>query len=173
MTPIWPRRRLLAAAAGLAAAALLPGCVEDRKAAASRSARGPAPELALIDPNGQAVRLDQYRGQVVLLNFWLAECGPCLAELPDFDAYHRANKDRGFTILAVNMGQNQGVIANVARRLDLSFPLLADPLTITTARYAVLAAPTSFIIDQSGHLAERINGPLNRRDLEDKAGRLL
>lgn len=177
MTAAWrPSRRemLRAALAGSAAALLgLTGC-DDRKAAATKIRAGdPAPELATLTLDDEAVRLADLKGSVVLVNFWLAECGPCLVELPQFEAFYRANRDKGVEIIAVNAGQPPEAIVKVARRMALSFPLLVDPLKITTTRYNVLAVPTSFIVDRNGRLMERINGPLDQAALAKKVGRLL
>lgn len=173
MTAALSRRRVLGGLLAGAAALALAAC-EDRKKAALRGAAGdPAPELVATGPDGAPVLLADLRGKVVLVNFWLAECGPCLAEMPEFEAFYRRHKADGLEILAVNMGQDGETIGKTARRLHVSFPLLADPLKITTARYNVLAAPTSFVIDPQGRLVDRINGPLNQDDLAGKVGRLL
>lgn len=130
----------------------------------------PAPELVATTLDGQVVRLEAYRGKAVLINFWLVGCGPCMAEMPEIDAFYRDNRDKGFEVLAVNMGQPNGVIAQSVARLGVSFPMLADPLKITLERYEVVGAPTSFIIDRNGTLVERIDGPLGPSVLEAKLG---
>ncbi|KAA5606106.1 TlpA family protein disulfide reductase [Roseospira marina] len=151
----------------------LGGC-EDRKEAANQEATGSAaPELVATTLAGDVVRLEDLRGKVVLVNFWLAECGPCLAELPDFDRYYQAHKHEGLEILAINMGQSEDAVRKAIRRIDVTFPMLADPLKITTTRYNVLAAPTSFLVDAEGRLVERINGPMNHQDLTNRLAPLL
>jgi len=160
--------------AGILAITALTGC-EDRRDAATQQVDGEqaAPDLVAMTLAGEAVRLEDLRGKVVLVNFWLAECGPCLAEMPDFDRFYQAHRDRGLEILAINMGQSEDAVRKAVRRINVTFPLLTDPLKITTTRYNVLAAPTSFIIDAQGHLVERINGPLNHEDLGRTLGPLL
>ncbi|ABC23600.1 putative thioredoxin [Rhodospirillum rubrum ATCC 11170] len=164
------RARGLWAAVGLIGALLAAGCDEAPKTA--RTDQG-APELVATDRQDAVVRLADQRGKVVLINFWLAECGPCLAEMPDFDGFYRETRGRGFEILAINMGQEDKVVGDVARRLQVSFPLLTDALGITTKRYEVVAAPTSFLIDREGRLVARFNSPLNRAALEKAVGPLL
>lgn len=173
--PRWSRRQMLGAGLlGFTAAALGLSACDDRKEAANRSGAGePAPELGAMTLDGETVRLEDLKGRVVLVNFWLAECGPCMAEMPQFEAFYRANRHKGLEILAINAGQPPEVIEAVARRLELSFPLLADPLKITTTRYNVLAYPTSFIIGGDGRLIERINRPLDRDALSAKIRHLL
>jgi len=168
-----PLRRGMALLAGVLAVAVLAGC-KDRKDAATQQADGEAaPELVATTLAGDVVRLEDLRGKVVLVNFWLAECGPCLAELPDFDRFYQAHKHEGLEILAVNMGQSDAAVRKAMRRIEVTFPMLADPLKITTTRYNVLAAPTSFVVDAEGRLVQRINGPLNHEDLSRTLGPLL
>ncbi len=132
-----------------------------------------APELGVLDAQGKEVRMDARRGRVVLINFWLAECGPCIAEMPALDAFYKENKARGFDLLAVNMGQDAATVEATRRRVEVSFPMLADPLKIATQRYGAIGAPTSFIVDAEGVVLERIEGPLTARDLQRKIGGLL
>lgn len=136
-------------------------------------ASGTAPELSVLDREERSVKLADFRGKVVLVNFWLAECGPCLVEMPEFDEAYRKYRKDGFEVLAVNMGQDADAVRKTRRRLEVSYPLVSDPLKITTQRYGVRAAPTSFLIDRDGNLHERINAPLSREDLEKKLDKLL
>ncbi|SJZ70434.1 TlpA family protein disulfide reductase [Consotaella salsifontis] len=166
--------RRLALSLALGALVLLAAC-DDKREEALRQPDGDrtAPEIVATDLDGSTVRLADLKGKVVLVNFWQASCGPCLAELPDFDAFYRANQNKGVAILAINMGESEDVVRATVRRLDLSMPLLTDRLDLTSARYNVLAAPTSFLIDGEGRLIERVNGPLNEKALGEKIGPLL
>lgn len=157
------------AALALVALVSLAACKDQEPSQAGAA----APELGVLDAQGREVRIDARRGQVVLINFWLAECGPCIAEMPALDAFYKENRGRGFELLAVNMGQDAATVENTRRRVEVSFPMLADPLKIATQRYGVIGAPTSFIVDGDGVVVERIDGPLGAGDLRRKIGRLL
>ena len=133
----------------------------------------PAPELAAVDSQDRVVKIADLRGKVVLINFWLSGCGPCLAEMPELDEVYRHYKANGFEILAVNIGQDKYAIQDAARRTAVSYPLLGDPLKIASSRYSVIGAPTSFLIDAQGVIRERIEGPLSRKTLEERLARLL
>ena len=155
----------------VALAAVLLAC-EPSKTTPSQQGHS-APELSVLNLDDQVVKLADFSGKVVLVNFWLAECGPCLVEMPEFDEVYREHRSDGFEVLAVNMGQDADKIRNTGRRLDVSYPLLSDPLKITTKRYGVEAAPTSFLIGRNGVVRERINAPLTRAELEEKLAELL
>jgi peroxiredoxin len=133
----------------------------------------PAPELAVVDAQDRMVRLADLRGQVVVVNFWLSGCGPCLAEMPELDSVYRRHRAKGLEILAVNFGQRKNAIQETGRRTRVTYPLLADPLKIAMRRYGVFGAPTSFIIDARGVLRERIDGPLSADALEARLAHLL
>lgn len=161
-------RRSGAGAVAVAVMALLLLCAGCDGSAPIAHSGGPAPELAVLDGAGVPVTLADFTGKVVLVNFWITGCGPCLVEMPALDAAYRAWRDRGFALLAINMGQGPEALREVQRKLSLSFPLLADPLRITTSRYQVVGAPTSFLIDRDGRIRDRIDGPLTRADLEQR-----
>lgn len=164
------RLALIRLAAILGVVVLVAGC--DGRGTVS-DANTTAPELAVLDLDEQVVKLADFKGKVVLVNFWLAECGPCLVEMPEFETVYQKHRDDGFEILAVNMGQESTTILNTSRRLDVTYPLLEDPLKITTERYRVSAAPTSFLIDRNGVLRERIDSPMSKSVLEKKIAELL
>ncbi|MGV6872059.1 TlpA family protein disulfide reductase [Pseudochelatococcus sp. B33] len=151
------------------AAALLAGCEAEQEMAKGK----PVAEIAALAFDGTPVKLAQFRGQVVLLNFWSGGCGPCIAEMPALDAVYHANRDRGFTVLALNMGEPDAAVQRAAARLGVSFPVLLDSLKITTDRYQVIGAPTSFLIDGEGRLVEKIVGPVDIAGLEAKLAGLL
>ncbi len=131
-----------------------------------------APELAVLDLDGRVVKLADYRGQVVLLNFWISGCGPCLAELPVLEAAYRDHQAEGFEVLGINGGQDVETVVATRRREPVSYPLLSDRLAITSRTYNVVGFPVSFLIDRQGNLHERIDGPLTREELEQKLAAL-
>lgn len=153
----------------LTAAALLVGCKAEQEIAKGK----PAAEIAALAFDGTPVTLAQYRGQVVLLNFWSGGCGPCIAEMPALDAVYRAHRDRGFTVLALNMGEPDEAVRRAAEQLGVSFPVLLDGLRITTDRYRVIGVPTSFLIDAEGRLVEKIVGPMDMAGLEARLAGLM
>ncbi|MBZ8131918.1 TlpA disulfide reductase family protein [Afifella sp. IM 167] len=155
------------------ALALLLGLAGCKETAATAEKGEAAPALAALDEAKDVVDLSAYRGKVVLLNFWRAECGPCLREMPEHEEVYQALKDRGFEILAINAGQSETVVRGAGRRLGVTYPLLSDELEITARRYRVVAVPTLVLIDQQGVVREWRPGPMPADELEEKVVALL
>jgi peroxiredoxin len=146
------RIALAVAALGLAAAAGL-------LALRSRTP-GLAPDFAVPDLAGQAVRLSGLRGRVVLLNLWTTWCPPCREEMPSMERLYQRFKDRGFVLLAASQDEGgAAVVEPFVRQLGLTFPVLIDPEHQIGDRYQVWGYPESFLIDREGRVVERIVGP--------------
>lgn len=143
---------LTTAAVGLAAVLAL--------AALHRRTPSLAPDFAVPDLAGQAVRLSALRGQVVLLNLWTTWCPPCREEMPSMERLYQRLKDRGFVLLAVSQDEaGKPAVEAFVRDLGLTFPVLVDPEHQVGDRYQVWGYPESFLIDREGRIAERIIGP--------------
>ena len=119
-----------------------------------------APDFAVPDLSGQAVRLSAYRGQVVLVNIWATWCPPCREEMPSMERLHERLKDRGFVLLAVS--QDEGPVAGVKAFVDqmkLTFPVLVDREGEVGRKYGIWGFPESFLVDRDGRIVERVIGP--------------
>ena len=113
---------------------------------------GAAPAFHLSDLQGRPVRLEDYRGRVVLLNFWATWCGPCRDEFP---AMERLSKDlgtRGLTVLALNYEEDSAAVSGFVRSYRVTFPVLLDREGRTGERYRVVGLPASFFVDRQGSL---------------------
>ena len=124
------------------------------------------PPLALADSKGAVHRLADYRGKVVLVNFWATWCEPCLAELPTIERLRSAFSGRPFAILAVQMGGSARTARDTAEKLSLSFPLLLDRDSKTSKAWEVDLLPTSFLVDAQGTLVFTHPGELDWSDPE-------
>ncbi|MBI4390767.1 MAG: TlpA family protein disulfide reductase [candidate division NC10 bacterium] len=115
-----------------------------------------APAFALPDLAGNLHSLAQHRGEVVLVNFWSTWCAPCRTEMPDLQALYETYRERGFTVLAVNLNLDghEPVEAFVAE-LRLTFPILLNPRKDVGRAYRVFAIPASFLLDRQGRIAHR------------------
>ncbi len=124
-----------------------------------------APRFTLPDLNGDEVTLDDYRGKVVLLNFWATWCPPCQNEIPMFIEVYEELKDEDFVILAVSMGERKEEVASFVAAKGMTFPVLLDSSRSVARRYLVRAVPTSLVIDRDGVVQRIIVGMMYEAQL--------
>lgn len=121
-----------------------------------------APDFLLRDIEDRPVRLSDFKGKVVLINFWATWCGPCLVEMPSLEALYERNREKDFVVLAVS-GDEEGktVIRPFAARFHLTFPALADPEMRVNDLYRVRTIPASFLVDRKGYIRDILFGSIN------------
>jgi peroxiredoxin len=145
-----------------------------QKAVRDGKDRKTAPEFELKDASGKVVHLADYKGKVVVLDFWATWCGPCGIEIPWFIDFQRKYKDRGFEVLGVSMDDDgwKAISPFVAEKKINYRILLGDDKT--GDQYGgVEALPTTFVIDRDGRIASTHVGLANRKDFEDAIEKLL
>ena len=121
--------------------------------------RRQAPAFVLPALDGSSTRLEEYRGQVVLLNFWATWCPPCRAEMASMEALYRAYRHRDLVILAISTDvEGAQVVQPYIRSRGLTFPVLLDPTGAVAHRYAVRGLPTTYLIDRAGLVVARVVG---------------
>ncbi len=110
--------------------------------------------------DGKIHALSNYRGKVVLLNFWASWCPPCRHEMPSMEKLHQELKDKPFQVLACDQEEDDDTVFVFTSQLDPAptFPLLLDRKSTVSKAYAVPGLPTSFLIDKSGRIAYRAVG---------------
>lgn len=111
----------------------------------------PAPDFTLKSRQGENLRLEDFRGEVVMLNFWASWCGPCRQEMPLMDDIYSKYKDLGFTVLAVNVDENAEDAHRFLAKVPVSYPILYDPESQVSELYSVQAMPTTVMIDRDGN----------------------
>jgi peroxiredoxin len=126
----------LAACAGLAVPAVVPS--------------KPAPDFTLRSMNGANLRLQEQRGQVVLVNFWATWCGPCRQEIPHLNTLYDKYRASGFVLLGVNIDDNPKAAADLATKLGVKFPVLLDTDKTVSKLYDMSAMPATVVIDRDG-----------------------
>jgi thiol-disulfide isomerase/thioredoxin len=112
-----------------------------------------APPLNLADARGARHRLSDYRGKVVLVNFWATWCEPCKAELPGIERLRAALAGKPFVVLAVEMDGSARTSGDTAEELKLHFPMLLDRDSSATTAWNVNLLPTTFLIGPDGAVA--------------------
>ena len=125
-----------------------------------------APDFRLKDENGKVIRLSDFRGQVVVLNFWATWCPPCREEMPSMERAHQKIKGEKIAIIAVNVGEDEDTVFGFTGQHPLTFPLPLDTDGSVVDQYPVVGLPTTFIIDPSGKATHQAVG--GRRWDDDK-----
>ncbi|MBM4134359.1 MAG: TlpA family protein disulfide reductase [Nitrospira sp.] len=130
-----------------------------------------APNFQLYDLRGRLVTLSDYRGRVVLLNFWATWCGPCRVEMPAMEDLYREFNRRDFEILAVSTDQQGAAVTRpFSEEMGLTFPILHDSDFRVGVAYGARTLPMTFLVDRRGVITHRIFGA---RDWQSPEGRQL
>lgn len=111
-----------------------------------------APDFALKSSTGENLRLSEYRGDVVMINFWATWCGPCRQEMPLLDDLYNRYERVGFQLLGVNIDDNSQRALDMMKELGVNFPVLFDSTKNVSKLYKVNAMPVTVILDREGNV---------------------
>ena len=114
----------------------------------------PAPAMKLKDLDGRTVDLAQFKGKVVLINFWATWCPPCRREMPSMERLSQVFKGQPLVVLAVDVGEDPDTIETFTSQLDttLTFPILLDTRSHSMRAWKVAGLPTTFLVDKQGRI---------------------
>ncbi len=154
--------RLRTLAAALLTLSLLVGCGQPEGTAPGLK----APEISALDLENNPVRLSDYLGRVVVLDFWTGGCGPCLIDMAQMEGLYQQYRDEGLTVLAVNQGEPLEDVVELLRLLPVTYPIAIDQRGESTKRYGVMAVPTSYLLDRTGVVRDKVLGEISRERLE-------
>lgn len=115
-------------------------------------------EFILADLKGHTHSLSNYKGKVVLVNFWASWCRPCVEEMPDLTRLKKLLADQPFEILALNTGESKYKVKHFVKRINFDLPVLLDSSSKIFNNWDIKILPTSFLIDANGHVRYRIPG---------------
>lgn len=133
-----------------------------------------APNFSLVDLDGKAVRLSDFRGQSVVVNFFATWCGPCKAELPLLETASQTYRAQGLQVLLVDLEENPTSVRVFARALDLTMPIVVDPRgTVAAGQYALTNIPSTYFVDSGGTIRGVQYGPLTSTTLAANVRRVL
>ncbi len=136
--------------------------------------RRAAPDFALKDSTGKTVKLSDFRGKVVLLNFWATWCGPCKMEVPWFMEFEQKHKDQGLVILGVAMDDDGwDVVKPYLERYRVNYRVVMGTPEVADLYGGVESLPTTFLLDREGRVARTHIGLVSKKDYQDDIDQLL
>lgn len=134
---------------------------------------GQAPDFALRDMDKQVVRLSDFRGTPVVLNFFASWCVPCLAEMPYIQEAHLKAKEAGYVVLGVAVQDSRGALRSLSESMGLSFPMVLDGDNSVGIAYHVVGPPATFFIDEDGKVVSAVAGTIEEEELQQELAKLL
>jgi thiol-disulfide isomerase/thioredoxin len=133
-----------------------------------------APDFALKDLSGRTVRLSDYRGKVVLINFWATWCAPCRAEMPDLVKLQKEYQERGLRIVGVTYPDyTRRAVQKMASQLRVNYPIVLGSRELAASYNVGEVLPTTIVIDPEGKIRGRILGILEPEEFEETIKPLL
>jgi cytochrome c biogenesis protein CcmG/thiol:disulfide interchange protein DsbE len=130
-------------------------------------------DITLKDMNGQDVRLADYKGKVVLLNFWATWCGPCRVEIPELVHLVDEHKSKGFEVIGVSIDDTPEQLRTFAADMKMNYPSLLMRDELEESFGPMWALPTTFIIDRAGSICMKHMGPVTKEMVEREITGLL
>jgi len=153
----------------------LTGCNQDQKNPDQGKAElVTAPDFTLVDLHGDTLRLSDYQGKIVILDFWDTWCPPCLKEIPDFVELYNKYQDQDFVIIGLAFGrEGKERVESFAKEQGIQYPLAIANLTVLNAYGPIKGIPTTMIIDQNGKIINRYIGFREKEIFESEIQALL
>jgi peroxiredoxin len=132
-----------------------------------------APAFALKDITGKPLKLADYRGKVVLLDFWATWCVPCRVEIPHFVELQKQYASRGFTMIGISMDDEPGLVLPFAKKHGMNYPVVVGDAALGEKYGGILGLPVAFVIDRNGIIRERYDGVTSAETFEKAVVALL
>lgn len=125
----------------------------------------PAPVFVLPDLSKNVIRLDDYLGRVVLINFWASWCAPCKEEMPVLDMYHQTYSD-DLIVLGVAVADSKEAVQTYINEHPVTYPIVIDERGLVGTAYHVIGYPTTYFVDEKGIIRGKYIGPVTSRILQ-------
>ncbi|OPL14296.1 MAG: hypothetical protein AVO38_11665 [delta proteobacterium ML8_D] len=126
-----------------------------------------APDFTLLDLHNESVNLSEYKGQVVLINFFATNCPPCRAEIPDFVLLQNKYGPKGFAVIGISVDQDwERILPRFVQALNINYPILLATSKVIRDYGNIYALPSSFLIDKEHRILRHYTGMVNKDELE-------
>jgi peroxiredoxin len=141
---------------------------------ASATERGPANlDLTVKDMNGASVRLADYKGQVIVLNFWATWCGPCEVEIPELVRTYAEYRNQGVVVLGVSIDDSAETLRAYAPQKNMTYPVLLMQDDVDQAYGPIFGVPVTFFIGRDGMISRKHFGPVTKEQVDQEIKALL
>ncbi|HOL67230.1 MAG TPA: TlpA disulfide reductase family protein [bacterium] len=132
-----------------------------------------APDFALPSLEGKTIKLPDYPGKVVVLNFWASWCPPCRREIPDFARVHKAYREKGVVFIGIAVDRDTEAIKKIVSTNGVEYPIVLGDAKVQSLYGGINAVPTTFFVDGQGKIADKRVGALSQEELEGILNSLL
>jgi peroxiredoxin len=132
----------------------------------------PAPDFSLTDLAGKKLRLSDYRGHVVLLDFWATWCDPCKREIPHFVEMQNRYGPQGLQVIGISMDDDEKLAREFQEQFKMNYPVAIGSAELASQYGGILGLPITFVIDRSGRIVSRHIGATNPSVFEEEVQRL-
>jgi len=126
-----------------------------------------APDFKLKDISGKEVSLGNFKGKKLILNLWATTCPYCVKEMPELNRFYKDFKDKGYTIVGINLGEDKKTVESFIEERNYDFVILLDPSLETPSYYVIPGLPTTYFIDEEGVIVDIKLGSVTYNDLID------
>jgi len=135
---------------------------------------GDAPDFTLPNLEGNRLTLSDFKGKVIILNFWATWCPPCREEIPDFVELYGEYKDEGLVIIGVNLDRGDSrAVKQFSKNYKINYPIVTGNVNVTQDYGGIRGIPTTFIIDRKGNIKEKYVGYRPKATFEEAVKKLL
>ena len=142
-------------------------------AGASPTVAQPAPDFERPTLDGRAVKSADWRGRVVLVNFWASWCAPCLIEMPQFSDWQQRHAGRGFQVVGISMDDSAAPVRRLLAQRPVTYPVVMGDTALAKLYGGIYGLPSTFLIDRKGIIRARFRGEVDLKELEAQIQTLL